>query len=82
MTLANQQIIFEQFLIREYLRLGSINKVFKFHKYNLPISFAGYDRLLSKYKVVKSAGPNSKLSESLYILSQLANYKISLEKIS
>lgn len=81
MTLANPQIIFERFLIREYLRLGSINKVFKFHKYNLPISFAGYDRLLNKYKVVKSAGPNSKLSESLYILSQLANYKISLEKI-
>lgn len=72
---------FEQFLVKEYFKLGSINKVFQEHKYNLPISFAGYDRILSKYKVVKSAGPNSKLSESLYILSLLANYKIPLEKI-
>lgn len=71
---------FEQFLIKEYFRLGSINKVFSDHKYNLPISFAGFDRLLSKYQVVKSAGPNSKLSESLYVLSLLANYKIPLEK--
>lgn len=72
---------FEQFLVKEYFRLGSINKVFQEHKYNLPISFAGYDRVLSKYKVIKSAGPNSKLSESLYILSLLASYKIPLEKI-
>ncbi len=72
---------FEKNLISEYFRLGSINKVFQQHKYSLPISFAGYDRVLSKYGVVKSAGPNSKLSESLFILSLLANYKIPLEKV-
>lgn len=72
---------FEQFLIKEYFKHGSINKVFQEHKYNLPISFAGFDRILSKYKIVKSAGPNSKLSESLYILSLLSSYKIPLEKI-
>jgi hypothetical protein len=71
---------FERFLVNEYFRLGSINKVFQEHKYNLPISFAGYDRLLTKYGVIKSAGPNSKLSESLYVLSLLASYKIPLEK--
>ncbi len=72
---------FEQFLVSEYFRIGSINKVFQEHKYDLPISFAGFDRVLSKFGVVKSAGPNSKLSESLYILSLLANYKIPLEKV-
>jgi hypothetical protein len=77
----NQELDFDQFLVSEYFRLGSINKVFEEHKYNLPISFAGYDRLLNKYGVVKSAGPNSKLSESLYVMSLLANYKIPLEKI-
>ena len=71
---------FEQYLVSEYFRLGSINKVFQEHKYNLPISFAGFDRVLSKFGVIKSAGPNSKLSESLYFLSLLANYKIPLEK--
>jgi len=72
---------FEEKLIREYFACGSINKVFQKHHYNLPISFAGYDRVLTKYGVVKSAGPNSKLSESLFLMSLLADYKISLEKI-
>lgn len=80
-TEKHSQRNFEQLLVKEYLRLGSINKVFQEHKYDLPISFAGYDRVLTKFKVIKSAGPNSKLSESLYILSLLANYKIPLERI-
>lgn len=71
---------FEEYLVREYFRLGSINKVFEEHKYDLPISFAGFDRVLTRFGIVKSAGPNSKISESLYILSLLANYKIPLEK--
>lgn len=72
---------FEKKLVREYFKCGSINKVFHKYRFDLPISFAGYARLLGKYKVVKSAGPNSKMSESFYMLSLLANYKISLEKI-
>jgi len=77
----NSSTDFEKQLISEYLKYGSIDKVFQKHHQNLPISFAGYARLLSKFGVVKSAGPNSKLSESLYILSLLANYKIPLERI-
>lgn len=76
----DKDLSFEQLLVSEYFKHGSINKVFQVHKYNLPISFAGYDRVLSKHKVIKSAGPNSKISESLYLLSLLANYKIPLEK--
>ena len=77
----NSPADFEKKLITEYLKFGSINKVFQKHQYNLPISFAGYDRLLSKFGVIKSAGPNSQLSESLYILRLFANYKIPLERI-
>ncbi len=72
---------FEKFLISEYFKHGSINKVFYFHHFNLPISYAGYDRILTKYKVIKSAGPNSKLTESLRMLRLVADYKLSLEKI-
>lgn len=72
---------FEKFLIIEYFKLGSIDKVIKEHRYSLPISFAGYHRVLNKYGVVKSAGPNSKISESLNILSLMATYKIPLERI-
>lgn len=71
----------EKFLVSEYLKYGSIDKVFKTHSYNLPISFAGYHRLLNKYKIIKSAGPNSKLSESLHVLSLLNTYKLPLERI-
>jgi hypothetical protein len=74
-------INFEKILVSEYLKYGSIDKVFSKHHQSLPISFAGYARLLSKYGVVKSAGPNSKFSESLYLLSLLANYKIPMERI-
>jgi hypothetical protein len=72
---------FEALLISEYIKYGSIDQVFSAHKYSLPISFASYHRLLNKYKIIKSAGPNSKLSESLNFLSQLSDYKIPLEKV-
>lgn len=72
---------FEQFLVAEYLKCGSIDQVLARNQYGLPISFAGYHRVLTKFGVIKSAGPNSKLSESLYLLSLIANYKIPLEKI-
>ncbi len=71
---------FESLLISEYLKHGSIEQVFAANKYSLPISFASYHRLLNRHKIIKSAGPNSKLSESLNFLSLLANYKLPLEK--
>lgn len=79
--MAFSQLNFEKNLVEEYFKHGSINKVFSAHHYNLPISFAGYTRVLSKFKVVKSAGPNSNISESLSILSTIASYKIPLERI-
>jgi len=79
-TESDTQEKFEKFLVGEYFTHGSINKVFQKHHYSLPISFAGFDRVLSRFGVIKSAGPNSKLSESLYLLSFLASYKIPLER--
>ncbi len=78
--MASTQLDFEKFLVTEYFKHGSINKVYSTHHYNLPISFAGYHRVLTKFGVIKSAGPNSHLSESLRILAKLATYKIPLEK--
>ena len=72
---------FEKFLVSEYFKHGSIDQVLKIHHFDIPISYAGYHRVLNKFGVIKSAGPNSKLSESLYLLSLIANYKIPLEKI-
>jgi len=72
---------FDKFLVSEYLKYGSINKVYSIHHFNLPISFASYHRVLNKFKVIKSAGPNSQLSESLNILSKISSYKIPLERV-
>lgn len=72
---------FEKKLVKEYLQHGSIDKVFKIHNYNLPISFASYHRLLNRFGIIKSAGPNSKLSESLHVLSLINTYKLPLERI-
>lgn len=80
-TIWHNQDEFERFLVTEYFRHGSINKVYSSHHYNLPISFAGYHRILTRFGVIKSAGPNSRLSESLHLLSKLATYKIPLEKL-
>jgi len=79
--MATNQTDFEKYLVTEYFKLGSINKVFTAHHLDLPISFAGYARLLDKYHIIKSAGPNSRFSESLDILTKLSSYKIPLEKV-
>ncbi len=72
---------FEKQLISDYLRYESIESVFKKYKYNLPISFAGYARLLSKNNIVTTAGPNSHLSESLFFFSLLKEYGGSVSKL-
>lgn len=79
---AQHRMNFEQQLISDYLRLESIEAVFKERKYNLPISFAGFARLLSKNKVVTTAGPNSHLSETLFLLSILKDCGGSLSQLS
>lgn len=72
---------FEQQLISDYLKYESIESVFKKYRYNLPISFAGYARLLNKNNIVTTAGPNSHLSESLFFFSLLKEYGGSVSKL-
>ena len=72
---------FEKKLITLYLQNSSIEQVFNITNYDLPVSFATYHRLLNKFGIVKSAGPNSRLSESLHVLSLINNYKVPLERV-
>lgn len=72
---------FESNLISLYLQNDSIEQVFNITNYDLPVSFATYHRILNRFGIVKSAGPNSRLSESLHILSLLNNYKVPLERV-
>jgi hypothetical protein len=72
---------FNRFIITEYLKYGSVDELFRRHSYNLPISYAGVQRLLDKWGIVKAAGPNTRLSEALAFLSGLSNEKIPLETL-
>lgn len=68
-------------LVAEYLKYGSVDEVFRAHKYDLPISYPGFQRVLDKWGIVKAAGPNSKLSEALSFFVHLAEEQIPLETL-
>ena len=65
----------------DYLKYESIESVFKKYRYNLPISFAGFARLLKHRNIVTTAGPNSHLSESLFFFSLLKECGGSITKL-
>ncbi len=70
---------FNEFLVSEYLKVGSVDEVMK--KFDLPISYAGYQRVLDKWGVVKAAGPNNKFTEAVEFLAKFAYENIPLEKM-
>ena len=70
---------FNQFIVAEYLKYGSVDKVFRQNNYDIPISYPGVHRLIKKWGIIKSAGPNSILSEGITFLTLLSKDKIPLE---
>lgn len=68
-------------IIRLYLKHGSVDKVFEATHYDLPISYPGMHHLIKRWGIVKSVGPNSKLSEALTFLTLMTENKIPLEAL-
>ncbi len=77
----NNELEFNKFLVREYLRLGSVDEVLRIHRFNIPISYSQYHRILDKWGIVKAAGPNSKLSEVINFLARMVEESVPLEKL-
>jgi len=73
--------LFNRFIVSEYLKYGSVDEVFSKNNYDLPISYPQVHRILDKWGIVKSVGPNSKLSEAICFMVLLSNKKIPLEKL-
>ena len=71
---------FNEFLVSEYLKAGSVDEVVKSFNNDLPISYAGYQRVLDRWQVVKAAGPNNKFTEAVEFLAKLAYENIPLER--
>ncbi|OGM13081.1 hypothetical protein A3A76_01645 [Candidatus Woesebacteria bacterium RIFCSPLOWO2_01_FULL_39_23] len=72
---------FNEFLVGEYLKYGSVDEVMRKHKYAIPISYANYQRILDKWGIIKAAGPNNKLSEAINFLHRMVQEEIPLEKL-
>jgi hypothetical protein len=75
----NNELEFNKFLVREYLKHGSVDEVLRVHKFDLPLSYASYQRILDKWHIVKAAGPNSTLSEAISFFSKLAYENVPFE---
>lgn len=76
-----REIQFNQGLIRSYLKLGSVDEVFKRANYDIPISEAGYHRLLDQWGIIKTAGPNTHIGEVFDMVQSLTENNISLERM-
>ncbi|MBU0569346.1 hypothetical protein KKB40_01015, partial [Patescibacteria group bacterium] len=72
---------FNENLVREYLKHGSVDEVLRVNHYSFPISYAGYQRVLDRWGIIKAAGPNSRLNEALEFLTHLAEEKIPFETL-
>ena len=73
--------LFNKFIVSEYLKYGSVDEVFIRNNYDLPISYPQVHRILDKWGIAKSVGPNSKLSEAICFMVLLSDRKIPLEKL-
>jgi hypothetical protein len=76
-----KRLEFDKFIVREYLRYGSVDEIFKRHDYNLPISYPDAHRLVRRWGIIKAAGPNARLSEALEFLTILSQERVPLENL-
>ena len=72
---------FNQFIVREYLKYGSVDEVYRKNNYDLPISYANFQRILDRFGIVKAVGPNNKFSEAVDFLAHMVKDNIPFEKL-
>ncbi len=68
-------------LVREYLKYGSVDEVFRKSELNLPVSYAQYQRILDEWGIVKRAGPNNNLGELLNFLAKFSQENIRIDAL-
>lgn len=75
------ELEFKRFLVSEYLKYDSVDKVYRVHKDSLPISPAQYYRVLDEWGVVKAVGPNGRFIEAVEFMTHLAKESIPIESL-
>jgi len=77
-----KELNFRKALVAEYLKYGSVDEVFIRSKLRLPISYSHYQRVLAEWGIVKSAGTNKDMGETLELLSRYIAKKIGWSGLS
>lgn len=72
---------FNKFLVREYLKHGSVDEVYRKHNYDIPVSYANFQRVLDRFGVIKAVGPNNKFSEAVDFFAHMVKDNIAFEKL-
>ncbi|MFC1625696.1 hypothetical protein ACFL1Q_01510 [Patescibacteria group bacterium] len=72
---------FKQFIVREYLKYGSVDEVFRHNDYDLPVSYPEVHRIVKGWGIIKSTGPSSILSEALTFFTLLSQTQSSMESL-
>ncbi len=72
---------FNKRLVEQYLKYGSVDEVYRANRDNLHISYAGFQRVLDRWGVVKAAGPNNKFSEIVGFMAHLIKDNIAIEEL-
>lgn len=81
LKLTSQEIEFYKPLIISYLKYGSVDKVFGKLYQNPGVSYPHFHRILKQWGIVKSAGPQSRLTEAVFFLTYLAKNKLPLQAL-
>jgi hypothetical protein len=70
---------FNKFLVREYFKYGSVEEALRRNNYNIPVSYANYQKILNKCGVIKAAGPNNKLTEAILFCEHFVRDNINVD---
>ena len=81
MRLTELEIEFYKPLVASYLKYGSVDKVFTDFAHDTGVSYPHFHRILKRWGIVKSAGPQSRLTEAVYFLTALAKDNLPLETL-
>lgn len=81
LNLSKEEIEFYEPLIISYLKYGSVDKVFGKLYQNPGVSYPHFHRILKQWGIIKSAGPQSRLTEAVYFLTYLAKNKLPLQAV-
>lgn len=78
--LTSSEINFYKPLIRDYLSRSSVDNVLSKYEYNPGVSVPHFHRILKKWGIVKTVGPNTRLSHALYFLCHMVKENVPLER--